>query len=136
MTTLGFTVCSADEAVFNKFNPDRSHVIVPTATDNFTIIADSDKSANRFQDELEKHVELVRLGPISWLLGTTVERNLEKHSIILGQEAFIDQIVTRFGLDDARVCSTPLNPNVDLTPGLDHVSLTSLSLSEKTPIEK
>ena len=102
MTTLGFTVCSADEAIFYKFNPDGSYVIIPTATDDFTIISDSDKSANCFQDELEKHVELVRLGPISWLLGTTVKCNLEKHSIILGQEAFIDQIVTHFGLDDTR----------------------------------
>jgi Reverse transcriptase (RNA-dependent DNA polymerase) len=132
MTTLGFTVCSADEAVFYKFNPDGSYVIVPTATDDFTIISDSDKSANNFQDELKKHVELVRLGPISWLLGTTVEYNLEKYSIILGQEAFIGQIITRFGLDDARICSTPLNPNVDLTPGSDYVSSTLLSPTEKT----
>ena len=132
MMKLGFTVCNADEAVFYKFNPDGSYVIVPTATDDFTIIADSDKSANDFQDNLEKHVELVRLGPINWLLGTTVERNLEKHSIILGQEAFIGQIIARFGLEDARTCSTPLNPNVDLTPGSDHVSTTLLSPSEKT----
>ena len=132
MTKLGFVVCQADEAVFYKFNPDGSYVIVPTATDDFTIIADSNKSTNRFQDELEKHVELVRLGPINWLLGTTVECNMEKHQIILGQEAFIGQIITRFSLDDARVCSTPLNPNVDLTPGSDHVSSTLLSSSEKT----
>ena len=121
MTTLGYTVCNADEAVFYKFNPDGSYVIIPTATDDFTIITNSDKSANHFQDELEKHVELIRLGPISWLLRTIVEHNLEKHFIILGQEAFIGQIITCFGLDDACICSTPLNPNVDLTPGSDHV---------------
>ena len=132
MTTLGFTVCSADKAVFYKFKPDGSYVIVPTATDDFTIIADSEKSANHFQDKLEKHVELVRLGPISWLLGTTVKQNLEKHSIKLGQEAFINQIITRFGLENARICSTPLNSNIDLTPGSDHVSPTLLSPSEKT----
>jgi Reverse transcriptase (RNA-dependent DNA polymerase)/gag-polypeptide of LTR copia-type/GAG-pre-integrase domain len=132
MTILGFTVCNADEAVFYKFSPDGSYIIVPTATDDFTIIADSNKSANNFQDELEKHLEIVRLGPISWLLGTTVERNMEKHTIKLGQEAFIGQIITRFGLEDARICSTPLNPNVDLTPGSDHVSPTLLSSSEKT----
>ena len=132
MTTLGFTICSANEAIFYKFNQDGSHVIVPTATDDFTIISDSDKSANHFQNELEKHVELVRLGPISWLLGTTVERNLENHSIILGQEAYIGQIITHFGLDDACICSTPLNPNVDLTPGSDHVSPMLLSPSKKT----
>ena len=117
MTILGFTVCSANEAIFYKFNQDGSYVIVPTATD-FTIITDSDKSANHFQDQLIKHVELVRLKPISWLLGTTVEHNLEKHSIILGQEAFIGQIITCFGLDNTCICSTPLNSNVDLTPAL------------------
>ena len=132
MTTLGFTVCSADEAIFYKFNPDESYIIVPTATDDFTIITDSNKSANYFEDELEKHVELVRLGPISWLLGTTVEHNLEKHLIILGQEGFIGQIITCFGLDDAQICSTPLNPNVDLASGSDHISVTLLSPSEKT----
>ena len=115
MTTLGFTVCSADKAIFYKFNPDGSHIIVLTATNDFTIITNSHKSANYFQDELEKHVELVRLGPISWLLGTTVEHNLGKHLIILGQEVFIGQIITCFGLDNAQICSTPLNPNVNLT---------------------
>jgi hypothetical protein len=58
MTTLGFTVCSANEAVFYKFNPDGFYIIVPTATNDFTIISDSDKSANNFQDELEKHVDV------------------------------------------------------------------------------
>ena len=57
---------------------------------------------------------------------------MENHTIKLGQESFINQIVTRFGLEDARICSTPLNPNVDLTPGSDHVSTTLLSQSEKT----
>ena len=54
MMKLGFKVCNADEAVFYKFNSDGSYIIVPTATDDFTIITDSNKSANDFQDQLEK----------------------------------------------------------------------------------
>jgi hypothetical protein len=128
---LGFTVSSADEAVFYKFNPDGSYIVLAAATDDFTIVADSISTANRFLDEFEKGVELVRLGQITWLLGTTVTRNLTEGSIALGQEAYIDQICVRFGLQDARPISTPLPPGIDLSPGLPHVSPKTLTQSEK-----
>jgi hypothetical protein len=50
----------------------------------------------------------------------------------LGQEAYIGQVVTRFNLEDARSVNTPLPPNIDLTPGLEHVSPQVVSASEKT----
>jgi hypothetical protein len=94
LSKLGFTVSTADEAVFYNFSSDGSYVILAAATDDFTIIADADTTANTFLDGLEKHVELVRLGQITWLLGTTVTRNLTNYTIALGQEAYIDQICT------------------------------------------
>ena len=92
LTDLGLSVSNADEALFYKFNPDDTYLILGAATDDFTIIADSDPTANRFLDEFGKRVELVFLGQIAWLLGTTVARNLTKRTISLGQEAYIDQI--------------------------------------------
>jgi hypothetical protein len=124
-------VSTADEAVFYKFNPDGSYVILAAATDNFTIIADANATANTFLDGLEEHVKLVRLGQITWLLGMTVTRNLTNYTIALGQEAYIDQICTRFGLQDPRSVSTPLPPGIDLSPGLPHVSPKALTVSEK-----
>jgi hypothetical protein len=72
MTSLGFNVSNADEALYYKSNPDGSYLIVGSATDDFTIVADSNVTANNFLDDLGKRVELVRLGEIVWLLGTTV----------------------------------------------------------------
>ena len=131
LSKLGFTVSTADEAVFYKFNPDGSYVILAAATDDFTIIANTDSTANNFLDGLEKHVELVRLGQITWLLGTAVTRKLTDHTVALGQEAYIDQICTRFGLQDARSVLTPLPPGIDLSPGLPHVLPKALTISEK-----
>jgi hypothetical protein len=71
MTSLGFTVSNADEALYYKFNSDGSYLIVGSATDDFTIVTDSNTTANNFLDDLGKQVELVRLGDITWLLGTT-----------------------------------------------------------------
>ena len=72
MTSLGFTISNADKALYYKFNSDGSYLIMGSATDDFTIITDSDAMANNFLDNLGKQVELVRLGNIAWLLGTTV----------------------------------------------------------------
>jgi len=72
MTSLGFTVSNADEALYFKSNADGSYLIVGSAMDDFTIVADSDATANIFLDDLGKWVELVRLRKITWLLGTTV----------------------------------------------------------------
>ena len=72
MTSLGFTVLNANEALYFKSNPDGLYLIVGSITDNFTIVADSDAMANNFLDDLGKRVELVQLGKIAWLLDTTI----------------------------------------------------------------
>ena len=46
MHSYGYTICSADEAIFYKFNSDGTYIIYAAATDDFTIIADSDESAD------------------------------------------------------------------------------------------
>jgi len=73
MCSHGYTICSADEAVFYKFNSDSTFIIYAATTDDFTIIADPDNSTDSSQDELSKHIELVKLGHIHWLLGNSVE---------------------------------------------------------------
>ena len=131
LTDLGLTVSNADEALFYKFSSDGTYLILGAATDDFTIVADSDTTANYFLDEFEKRIELVRLGQITWLLGTTVTRNLTDRTISLGQEAYIDQIATRFGLQNARSVSTPLPPGIDISPGMEHISPKALLTSER-----
>jgi hypothetical protein len=59
LSKLGFTVSTADEAMFYKFDLDGCFMIPAAATDNFTIIANADSTANSFLDRLEKYVELV-----------------------------------------------------------------------------
>ena len=66
-----------------------TYVVLGAATDVFTIVADSNPTADGFLDEFEKHIELVHLDQITWLLGMTVTRNLTNRTISLGQEAYV-----------------------------------------------
>lgn len=111
MISLGFTVSNADEAVF--------------------IIADSQEESNRFKREIGSHFELVDLGPIHWLLGMHITRDWEKHTISIGQPAYIDQIAKRFGVEDMAPFATPMEANLDLNPESPSVSTEPVTPREK-----
>ncbi|KAF8631623.1 hypothetical protein AX17_005075 [Amanita inopinata Kibby_2008] len=99
--SLGYRVSDTDLSLFFKFNKNPGeYTIVAVATDDLTIIADSVKSAELIKEQLNKHFELVDLGEIKWLLGVHLTRNHGDHTISLGQQSYIDEVIARFGLQD------------------------------------
>ena len=128
----GYSISAADEAVFFKIEGN-SFTIVAAATDDFTVIADSSDTANHLiLKELAERFEVSDLGPINWLLGVSITRNLTDRTISLGQQAYIEQIINRFDLSSARVATTPMEVGTDLTFDSPHVSTTLLTPTEKT----
>jgi len=50
-----------------------------------------------------------------WTLGIGVSRDHSSHTISLSQEAYIYNLVERFGLQNAAIVTTPLAPGAILT---------------------
>jgi hypothetical protein len=50
----------------------------------------------------------------------------------LGQQAYIEQILGQFGLEDARNAVTPMEVGLELSPGSPHLLATLLTATEKT----
>ena len=131
-TEHGYSISAADEAVFFKILED-SFIIVAAATDDFTVIADSSDTANKLiHKELPERFEVSDLGPINWLLGVNITRNLTDRTISLGQQAYIEQIINRFDLTSARIATTPMETGIDLSFNSPHVSAIQLTPAEKT----
>ena len=128
---LGYSISSADEAVFYKIEEDK-FTIVAAATDDFSIFADSADTAKFLIQKLKERFEISDLGPINWLLGVSITRDLDARTISLGQQAYVEQIVNRFGLSDARVATTPMEVGIDLSFDSPQVSSISLTPAEKT----
>lgn len=105
--TLGYSICQADEAVFYKFSKNK-YTIVAAATDDFTIIANSNEAIALIKKQLKEHFEMTDLGEIKWLLGISVHRNREARTITLGQHAYVDSIVEWAGQSEASVSTTVL----------------------------
>ena len=128
---LGFRLSNADEAMFYKVDGNR-FLILAAATDDFTIVTNSRVLSTEVKAQLNQHFELVDLGDINWLLGVSVACNLEDKTIALGQQAYIEQIIARFGLSEARPDVTPMEPGADYHPDLPGVSPILLTSAEKT----
>jgi hypothetical protein len=78
LTDLGFTQCSVDQAVFHKVMPkSRQHIIIVVHVDDFTMATDSMALIDAFSTGLQKHVELMDLGELHWMLGLEVKHNCE-----------------------------------------------------------
>ena len=105
-TDIGYSISATDEAVFYKIEGNK-FTIVAAATDDFSVFADSSDTANfLIQKQLSERFEISDLEPINWLLGVNITRDLSSHTISLGQQAYIEQILDRFGLPESRIATT------------------------------
>jgi hypothetical protein len=93
----------------------KSKFFIPTHVDDLTLICDSKSEPAKFKIDLAQQLDVTNLGPIHWLLGIRVKRDRKSRTISLTQTAYIDSIVSRFHLDNARPLTTPLDPNVKFT---------------------
>ena len=75
---------------------------------DFLIAAKDINKINRIADYLKGHFELTNLGEIKHYLRIEIRRDQDGF-FLLKQSKYIDKILCKFGLDDAKVSSIPLD---------------------------
>ena len=114
MTHLKFLRSDVDQAVF--FRRDKMAVIIVLVhVDDCTITASSMNLINDFKLQISQHVEITDLGELHWLLGIEVKRDRERRTIHLSQRSYIDSIIRRYGFQDLKPVSIPMDTGSRLT---------------------
>ena len=88
---------------------------MPIYIDDMTIACKSHTEYERLAKELKKHFKLKELGPLSSLLGVSIERDRSKHCLMLSQHLYITDVLQTFRLADVRLVTTPLDPEAKLS---------------------
>jgi Reverse transcriptase (RNA-dependent DNA polymerase) len=114
MKSLGFLQCEVDQAVFYR-RKGTALVIVLVHVDDCTIVATSKLLIDSFKISIAKHVEITDLGELHWILGIEVRRERENKRIFLSQRAYLDSILRRYGLDELKPVSLPMETSIKLT---------------------
>ena len=106
---LGFRTSQADPGVFYAHVED--HVLILAIhVDDCIFTGDSAKLIAEYKIKLNECYALTDLGPVHWLLGIKIMRNRKMRTISLSQKSYIDSILNRFALVDAKALATPIVP--------------------------
>ncbi|KIO08044.1 hypothetical protein M404DRAFT_78898, partial [Pisolithus tinctorius Marx 270] len=114
---LKFTHCSVDQAVYFRRRSTGELIIIVVHVDDCTIAATLLSEIEEFKKDIRKHVEITDLGELHWLLGIEVTRNRDDRAISLCQRPYIESIIRRFGFDELKPVSNPMEPSTKLHSG-------------------
>jgi hypothetical protein len=87
-------------------------MIVAVATDDMALASKRAEDAERFKSESRKFWEITDCGPIRWFLGFEIKRDRNARTISINQHAYIESMVEKFRLTNARPVSAPMEPGV------------------------
>ena len=114
VTHLKFTRCDVDHAVFFK-RQESKLMIVMVHVDDCTLVASALPLIHGFKTNIAKHVEITDLGELHWILGIEIRRVRENRQIFLSQRSYIESTLRRYGFDDLKPVSMPMETNIRLT---------------------
>lgn len=132
LNDIGFRVNEADPGVFSAHNGDDT-TILAIHVDDCMITGSSPDLIVKYKRELNARYALTDLGPIHWLLGIKVTRDREARTISLSQTSYVDTILSRFSLSDAKPVASPITPGADLSKEDAPKDATEAAHMKKTP---
>ncbi|KAL0550370.1 hypothetical protein IC582_014879 [Cucumis melo] len=124
ITQLGFTSSPHDTALFTRHTP-QGIVLLLLYVDDMIITGNDPHAISDLQHYLGQHFEMKDLGSLNYFLGLEVSRRSDGY--LLSQAKYASDLLARSGITDSNTASTPLDPNVHLTP-YDGVPLENVSL--------
>lgn len=113
---LGLSRIHADHSIFISSAGLNGPIVSVFVNDIKIMGMKGSEGIARVKSELATGFSMVGLGPISFYLGLKVERDREKRTIKLSQPAYIDEILSKFHLDQANPANTPMKESAVLLP--------------------
>jgi hypothetical protein len=121
---FGFSSSSHDTALFIR-RSDKGMILLLLYVDDMIITGDDHSGISDFKLFLHQQFEMKDLGHLSYFLG--LEVSYDSTGYYLSQAKYASDLLSRTGLTDTKVVSTPLEMNARLTP-LDGTPLNDATL--------
>ncbi len=113
MTDLGYTQLKTDYCCYTR-GTGKLFAIVLVWVDDLITFTENSAEADLIEKELTAWFDIKCLGEPSMLLGIKISRDKNNNTITLSQTHYIDSLLKKFGLENAKTVATPLDSNVDL----------------------
>ena len=106
---LNFKRSALDHSIFYRKHGEE-HTIVAVATDDMAITSKRAVDITKLKSKLRQHWEITDGGKMHWSLGFEIKRDRAARAISINQRAYIEALLKKFQLTNARAVSTPMEP--------------------------
>lgn len=114
ITRIGFKRCSSDYCLYTKFeNAIRCYILL--YVDDLLIVCDSEKMVRIVKELLAREFEMTDIGIVNTFLGIHIEHDRKNGIIQLGQSHYMKKVINKFGMNDCKPASTPIEKGLHLS---------------------
>jgi Reverse transcriptase (RNA-dependent DNA polymerase) len=92
--------------------------------------------AERFKSKVKEFWDITDHGPIKWFLGFQIERDRKSKTISINQQAYIESVVEKFGLTNAKSVAIPMDANAKFTIQQCPMTLNQVACMNGIPYSK
>ncbi|GKV50375.1 hypothetical protein SLEP1_g57082 [Rubroshorea leprosula] len=118
MVKSRFTRSNYDSCVYHKKLGDGSWVYLLLYVDDMLIAAKSMLIIDDLKKQLSGEFEMKDLGATKKILGMEIHRDRKGGKLFLSQKKYIEKVLERFGLHEAKAVTTPLGAHFKLSSNL------------------
>lgn len=112
LSQLGAVPCNGDPCIY-RIGKGNNATLIATYVDDILLLSKDTAQMNFIKEKLSKYFLLKDMGEVKYCLGIEFLRN--KEGITMHQQGYINEVLHRFGMFDAKPVLTPLCPNSKLT---------------------
>ncbi|MCP4490581.1 MAG: DDE-type integrase/transposase/recombinase, partial [Gammaproteobacteria bacterium] len=127
LSELGYQQSDADPCIYVK-KCEGSLIILAVYVDDIILMAKSELVLEQLKKELAEKFKMRDMGALHYFLGIKIEQDLAKGSVWLGQERYVDRMLEKYNMAEAKPVSTPMDPNVYLEATVENAKLADQQL--------
>ncbi|KAL0279419.1 UNVERIFIED_CONTAM: hypothetical protein PYX00_000983 [Menopon gallinae] len=97
------------------FGTNENRVILLIYVDDILLASKSLEEMNEIKELLKREFEITDLGPINTILGINIKRDSDTGNMTLTQRNYIEELIKKFGMENAKEIGTPMELNVKVS---------------------
>ena len=133
MTSHEFKRCTRDSCVYYKNCDDGSMIYLLLYVDDMLIAAKDMKEIQKLKDQLKAEFEMKDLGAAKKILGMEIVRDRKSRVLHLSQKNYIERILRRFNMHEAKPVNTPFAAHFKLSSALSPTTETDMEYMARVP---
>ena len=114
---LGFEPCYSEPSVFINLN---TGIIIGVYVDDMILLGPELQYIEAVIKQISGFWEIKNLGDIGTILGIRVRRNRQERSLKIDQSSYIQELLERYKLGDAKPIKLPISDRNALIPGIEN----------------